>query len=55
MQSHKWGSGAHGQWQALYSPVKACSVRRQIAVQKIGQGAAPTPFINSGGSSDGGW
>jgi hypothetical protein len=49
------GSSARGQWQALYSPVKACSVRSCIAVQKSGRGKVEIPQMKLGGEPEGGW
>jgi hypothetical protein len=48
-------SGARGRCLALYSPVKACSVRSLMAVQKTGRAAFAIPCMNSGGCPDGGW
>ena len=50
-----WGSGARGRCLALYSHVKACSLRRHMAVQKTGQAKLLILVMNSGAWPEGGW
>jgi hypothetical protein len=40
---HTCGSVARGRWRMVYSPVKACSLRRRMAVQNTSRGESVIP------------